>query len=154
MDRIVPSEGTDAGSIPAGGKNGCYTARMYSRLAGMVLAAVALLAAVWLLAHFLPVPKAEPDTSSEILVAAPAQPADCVVGGCSAQLCGERSEMENMVTTCEYRPEYACYGQFSACEHQLDGRCGWTQTPGLQQCLATSSQEIEELKPDGELQVI
>jgi hypothetical protein len=40
-----------------------------------------------------------------------------------------------MVTTCEMKPEYACY-QNATCERQGDGKCGWTQTPDLTKCLA------------------
>lgn len=60
------------------------------------------------------------------------QPA-CVPGGCSGQVCIEQGE--EVITTCEMRPEYACYRD-AACERQPDGQCGWTPTPALQQCLA------------------
>lgn len=75
------------------------------------------------------------ETHTDILVPKPSQPTDCVVGGCSAQLCGERAEMEDLVSTCEYRAEYACYNRWSACERQADGKCGWTLTPNLKRCL-------------------
>ena len=56
----------------------------------------------------------------------------CFKGGCSGQLC---SDQEGMNSTCEFRPEYACYGS-ATCERQADGACGWTQTPELTECLA------------------
>lgn len=56
----------------------------------------------------------------------------CVRSGCSGQICGE----ESVVTTCEFRPEYTCL-QNAACERQVDGRCGFTQTPELEECLAS-----------------
>lgn len=59
----------------------------------------------------------------------------CAVAGCSGQLCVAADEASTIVTTCEYRAEYACYRQAS-CEPQPDGKCGWTQTPALTQCLA------------------
>ncbi len=59
----------------------------------------------------------------------------CAVGGCSGQICGEAGEVENMVTTCEYREEYACYAH-SRCERQASGQCGWTETPEFGRCLA------------------
>ena len=59
----------------------------------------------------------------------------CTVGGCSGQLCVSAGEAATIVSTCEYRAEYACY-QNATCEKQSDGQCGWTQTPELQQCLA------------------
>ncbi len=65
---------------------------------------------------------------------------DCVIGGCSSQLCGERKDMEQIVSTCEYRAEYACY-EHSVCERQVDKECGWTQTPNLKSCLANPREQ-------------
>ncbi len=59
--------------------------------------------------------------------------ADCFVGGCSGQVCSDR---EGVITTCEWRPEYACY-QDAACERQPSGSCGWTPSATLNACLAT-----------------
>lgn len=58
----------------------------------------------------------------------------CAIGGCSGQVCGESSEVEGLVTTCEYRAEYGCY-QYSRCERQTSGKCGWSKTPELTQCM-------------------
>ena len=58
----------------------------------------------------------------------------CKVGGCSGQVCGEANDMDGMVTTCEFREEYACY-QKANCERQTTGKCGWTETTELTQCL-------------------
>ncbi len=58
----------------------------------------------------------------------------CMVGGCSSQLCGSPDQMRDMVTTCEYRAEYACY-QVATCERQTNGQCGWTMTETVTQCL-------------------
>lgn len=55
----------------------------------------------------------------------------CVRGGCSNQACADHP----VITTCEWRPEYACY-QKAACERQADGNCGFTKTPELTACLA------------------
>lgn len=55
----------------------------------------------------------------------------CFVGGCSGQVC---SDQEGVITTCEWREEYACYRE-ATCEVQTDGNCGWTQTAALQACL-------------------
>jgi hypothetical protein len=67
-----------------------------------------------------------PDAGSQqALVVAP-----CRVGGCSSQLCAT----EELVSTCEWRPEYACYRD-ARCEPQPGGACGWTQTPELLACL-------------------
>lgn len=58
--------------------------------------------------------------------------AACFVGGCSGQIC---SEQEGVISTCEFRPEYACYAT-ATCERQAGGECGWTETPELDACLA------------------
>lgn len=55
----------------------------------------------------------------------------CVVTGCSGQICSD----EEVITTCEYRAEYACY-KTARCERQPNGKCGWKETQQLQECLA------------------
>jgi len=57
----------------------------------------------------------------------------CTVGGCSGQLCGDGS-IDGLISTCEYREEYACY-KSAQCERQTNGQCGWTETPELTECL-------------------
>lgn len=73
--------------------------------------------------------KPEATAKVELLSAAPAP---CYVGGCSSQVCSDR---QDVITTCEYRPQYACY-RTATCERQANGQCGWTMTTALQQCLA------------------
>jgi hypothetical protein len=63
----------------------------------------------------------------------PPAEAPCYVGGCSGQLC---TDEPGAVSTCEWRPEYACY-QTATCARQADGACGWTETPELTSCLAS-----------------
>ena len=58
----------------------------------------------------------------------------CFVGGCSNQI---RSDEPNVVSTCEYRSDYACY-KTAKCERQSDGQCGWTQNPQLTACLKSA----------------
>ncbi len=58
-----------------------------------------------------------------------AQP--CMKTGCSGQVCADHS----VITTCEWRPEYACYRD-ATCARQANGACAFTQTPALTQCLA------------------
>lgn len=60
----------------------------------------------------------------------PPPPAACVKTGCSGQICADGQRF----STCEYRPEYACY-QTATCARQANGACGWTQTPALTACL-------------------
>ena len=55
----------------------------------------------------------------------------CYIGGCSSQICSDKPDM---VSTCEFKEEYACY-QTAVCERQTSGQCGWTQTPELRACL-------------------
>jgi hypothetical protein len=54
----------------------------------------------------------------------------CIKTGCSSQICSDH----NVISTCEFRPEYACY-QKATCERQSDGNCGFTKTPELTECL-------------------
>ncbi len=56
----------------------------------------------------------------------------CYVGGCSGQIC---SDAPDAVSTCEYSERYACY-KTTKCERQTTGKCGWTETTELKQCLA------------------
>lgn len=58
----------------------------------------------------------------------------CKVTGCSGQICSE----ENLITTCEYRAEYACYKD-AKCDRQADGKCGWKQSSDLLACLKKAS---------------
>jgi hypothetical protein len=58
----------------------------------------------------------------------------CEPAGCSGQVCAPAGS--EIVTTCEWRAEYACYRD-AACEMQADGSCGWTDTSELAACLAS-----------------
>lgn len=69
----------------------------------------------------------------------------CAVAGCSGQLCVDADKASDIVTTCEYLPEYACYKE-SSCERQSDGQCGWTQTPALQSCLNNTKAVSQPIK--------
>lgn len=61
----------------------------------------------------------------------------CYVGGCGGQTC---SDQPGLVSTCQWRPEYACY-QTAVCEEQVEGECGWTETEALAACLADPTQQ-------------
>lgn len=64
-------------------------------------------------------------------VCAPAPP-KCKRTGCSGQVCA----FEDVITTCEYKPEYACYDEPGAsCGLLDDGTCGWTLSGEAQQCM-------------------
>lgn len=62
----------------------------------------------------------------------------CYIGGCSAQICSDESGVSS---TCEYRPEYACY-ESGTCERQDNGKCGWTETEALKACLSIDYTDI------------
>jgi hypothetical protein len=62
----------------------------------------------------------------------------CRPTGCSGQVCDEVGA--DVVTTCEFRPEYGCY-RTARCERQTSGACGWTETPELLGCLASPPSE-------------
>lgn len=65
----------------------------------------------------------------------PAPQGACYRGGCSGQIC---SDNPDVVSTCEFREEYACY-QSAVCERQSNGQCGWTETAALRMCLNNAS---------------
>lgn len=67
---------------------------------------------------------------------APPPAAECRATGCSGTVCAA----EDVITTCEFRPEYACY-QSATCAAQADGQCGWTMTAELEACLANPPDE-------------
>ena len=69
-----------------------------------------------------------------ICVPLPDPTPQCIVTGCSGQICAS----QEMYTTCEWLPEYACYHS-ATCEVQADGACGWTMTDELITCLEGSS---------------
>ena len=54
----------------------------------------------------------------------------CMVTGCSGQVCADG----DVITTCEYKAEYACY-ENAVCERQADDQCGWTLTAAVGRCL-------------------
>lgn len=80
-------------------------------------------------------PVYEAEAPVEVVPAVPNAPTKrCYVTGCSGQLC---SSEEGMMSTCEYKEEYACY-QSATCEVQSNGECGWTETEELNSCRASA----------------
>lgn len=61
----------------------------------------------------------------------------CQIAGCSNQLCVE-SDAKNTISTCIYSPTFACYKN-AKCAKQANGKCGWTQTDELKQCLQNTN---------------
>ncbi|MFA6095951.1 MAG: Gmad2 immunoglobulin-like domain-containing protein, partial [Candidatus Paceibacterota bacterium] len=60
----------------------------------------------------------------------PLSSVDCVVSGCSGEICADTE----MMSACMYKPEYACYAKAS-CGRRGDGTCGWTKTAEYNACL-------------------
>ena len=69
----------------------------------------------------------------------------CALSGCSGEICTESSEASNVVTTCAYKPQYACL-RAATCERQANGHCGWTDTPELRACIAARTSESTQVR--------
>lgn len=69
--------------------------------------------------------------------------APCKRTGCSGTVCSD----QDVMTTCEYREIYACYGQ-AECKRQGDGNCGWTMTETLSSCLGQTGTKQENERCD------
>lgn len=76
-------------------------------------------------------------TTIEPLNLSPLEPTDgkCYITGCANHLCLDYQIETPYPTQCPTLPQYQCLS-FSKCERQPSGRCGWTNTPEYQQCLA------------------
>lgn len=63
---------------------------------------------------------------------------DCVVTGCSGQICAAT----DVASTCEFLPAYACYADeaITSCGCVM-GACAWAATPELQTCLDEAGAE-------------
>lgn len=70
-------------------------------------------------------------------VAVKPRPKACVPTGCSGQICAA----EPIITTCEWRPEYACY-KLATCEAQASGSCGWTPNPEFDVCMGSGKSPL------------
>ncbi len=63
---------------------------------------------------------------------------DCAIGGCSGTLCVKKGDAPGIVSACEFRDEYACYGKFGGCGC-VEGKCAWNGGALLQECIANST---------------
>lgn len=70
----------------------------------------------------------------------PPQEGECVVTGCSGQLCAD----EETASDCEWTAAYACYSDFGVCERDQAGDCGWVESPELVECLADPREPVSE----------
>ena len=83
-------------------------------------------------------PHPDEEIPSPLIIETGRERGGCMSTGCSGQVCADA----DIITTCEYKPEYACY-ENAVCERQADGQCGWTLTAAVGRCL-------QELSSDGE----
>ena len=57
---------------------------------------------------------------------------DCVIGGCSGTIC-QHKDSEPVMTTCEFKPEYACFKQIECgC---IGKSCMWDKTSDFDSCV-------------------
>ena len=80
------------------------------------------------------------------LLSATTQPPikECVVSGCSGQLCVEGGQADTSnkggISTCEYKPEYECYKSYGRCgiiqTSKESFKCGWEDSSELKNCLS------------------
>ena len=59
--------------------------------------------------------------------------AECVVSGCSGELCISKEMAGDSVGICEWEEEYKC-PKLTSCVY-YDGECGWDKTPEYLECL-------------------
>lgn len=58
---------------------------------------------------------------------------NCVVTGCSSQLCAPSQEKSGLITTCEYKEEYSCLKKTSCgC---VSGTCQWKDNLEYRSCI-------------------
>jgi len=59
--------------------------------------------------------------------------ADCLVAGCSGQLCVPRDKAPSVISTCEWKDEYACYAEDSClCRNN---KCQWAGSEQFVECI-------------------
>ncbi len=66
---------------------------------------------------------------------------DCFVGGCAGEICSD--DPVGQYYCFWYDPKFACY-KTARCERQADGKCGWTMTQELKECLEKAEGKLKE----------
>ena len=70
---------------------------------------------------------------------------DCVVSGCSNQLCIEAATAPAPIPLiCQAYPSYSTFGE---CKRQPSGQCGWTPTAALAACMLRTSAQPDIAAP-------
>ncbi len=78
-----------------------------------------------------------PDPGSEEQAQECTVAADCMRAGCSGTVC-QTKDVEPMITTCEWREEYACFRDIECgC---IQGRCAWQTAPAFDACIEEKRQ--------------
>ena len=65
---------------------------------------------------------------------------DCVIAGCSSQLCVPKS-LADIVTTCDYRPEYSCLRATTCGCDTIANKCRWNETNIYISCIRQVSNQ-------------
>ncbi len=65
----------------------------------------------------------------------------CFVGGCAGEICSDEPVGQRYCFW--YDPKWDCY-KTARCEKQADGKCGWTITQELKECLEKAEKELEK----------
>ncbi len=80
-----------------------------------------------------PIPTSQPALTNEGQPVECYTDADCMVAGCSGTLCVPRDEQRGIVTTCEYKEEYACFANDNClCVHN---KCNWQGSELFRRCV-------------------
>lgn len=58
---------------------------------------------------------------------------DCSPAGCSSQLCIPKEKANDIITTCEFRPEYECL-RLTNCGC-ISNKCQWIENDDYSECL-------------------
>ena len=66
--------------------------------------------------------------------------ADCATGGCSGQICGAEEKVKGLITTCEWREEYACL-KLASCSC-INNTCQWEEHNAYRNCLTMVKEEV------------
>jgi len=73
------------------------------------------------------------------------QDSDCGTGGCSGQICGLKEKVKDIITTCEYKPEYDCLN-LTSCKC-IDGTCQWEENNAYTECMENLGNKTELANP-------